>query len=251
MYRDIDNYTKEYINNDHYDFEKYQVKYRRKNILEQLNIHSSLNILEIGCGLDPIFQYIDNYDTYTIVEPSKEFVKIVNEIKNSEHIVIINDYIERVKLNKKFDFIIISSLLHEIKNPGIILNAIKQYINKDSIIYINVPNAKSFHRLLAYKSFLIDSIYAKSDNQKRFQQSHTFDIPLLKKLLETHEYIIIDSGSYFIKPFTHAQMKELLDNNIINEDILEGFNNMIEYCPDIGSEIFITCKYTTKDNVNE
>ena len=249
MSRDIDKYADEYINNEHYDFEKYQIKYRRKNILDQLKMNNDSNILEIGCGIDPLFQYINCYNTYTIIVPSKKFVQIANGIKNNDKINIINDYIENTKINTKFDFIIISSLLHEIEDPSIILNAAKQYMNKDSILYINVPNAKSFHRLLAYKSSLIDSIYSKSNNQKKFQQSHTFDMNSLEKLTEEQGYITINSGSYFIKPFTHVQMRELLDNNIISEEILDGFNDMIEYCPDIGSEIFITCQYNKKGEV--
>ena len=37
--------------------ETYQVKYRRKKVLELLKKNENKYILEIGCGLEPIFQF--------------------------------------------------------------------------------------------------------------------------------------------------------------------------------------------------
>jgi hypothetical protein len=125
------------------------------------------------------------------------------------------------------------------------LNAISRFSHQDTIVYINVPNAKSFHRLLALESGLIDSIYQKSNNQIKFQQSHTYDINTLEILVKKSGFSIIESGSYFIKPFTHNQMRKLLDCSIVDEKILDGLDRMIKYCPGLGSEIFVTCKYTS------
>ncbi len=45
-------------------FESYQVKYRRKKVLEILNRYSHHCIVEIGVGLEPLFQYLDSYEQY-------------------------------------------------------------------------------------------------------------------------------------------------------------------------------------------
>jgi SAM-dependent methyltransferase len=243
IYRDINDYVKNYSNQNHYDFEKHQVHYRRKNLLELLKQYPCNSILEIGCGSEPFFQFFNQYDKYVIVEPSDIFCRIANQlITDKNKIKIFNDFIENVNLNEQFNFVIISSLLHEVADPSIILESIKQLLTQNSIVYINVPNAKSFHRLLAYESNIIDSIYCKSETQIKFQQTTTFDIDSLKELVLKEGYEIIDFGSYFIKPFTHTQMIKLLENNIIDERILDGLNNMIKYFPDNGSEIYVCCK---------
>jgi cyclopropane fatty-acyl-phospholipid synthase-like methyltransferase len=54
MKRNINTYISEYKN---YNFEEIQVAYRRKKILKRLNLYPHKNILEIGCGFEPIFQY--------------------------------------------------------------------------------------------------------------------------------------------------------------------------------------------------
>ena len=47
---------------------------------------------------------------------------------------------------------------------------------------------------------------------------------------------------YFIKPFTHKQMFEMLETKIIDEKVLEGLYGMTKYMPNLGSEIFIEFK---------
>lgn len=53
---------------------------------------------------------------------------------------------------------------------------------------------------------------------------------------------IIDKGSYFIKPFTHKQMKKLQEDNILSEKMIEGLYDMSKYMPEIGAEIFVNSK---------
>ncbi len=52
--RNINDYTTTYKQSD---FESIQVKYRRKKVLEQINKFESKRILEIGCGLEPLFSF--------------------------------------------------------------------------------------------------------------------------------------------------------------------------------------------------
>ena len=50
--RDIKKYTERYKEPN---FEDYQLVYRRRKILEILNKYQPLSILEIGCGMEPLF----------------------------------------------------------------------------------------------------------------------------------------------------------------------------------------------------
>ena len=241
--RNLEDYEKKYNDKDHYDFERLQVEYRRKNTLTHLNKNAHSSILEVGSGIDPLFCYVDSYDEFTVVEPSAKFYEIAKKFKGDDNrISLYHDYIEKVNLDKKYDLIIISSLLHEIDNAQSILSAINKFCHSNTVVYINVPNAKSFHRLLALEAGIINNIYNKSDNQIKFQQTHTYDIDTLGELLEKSGFSIIESGSYFIKPFTHTQMRKLLDHNIITKDVLNGLDKMVKYCPELGSEIFMTCR---------
>lgn len=239
--RNIIDYTKNYMQKN---FEEYQVIYRRKKILEIIKLYEHNNILEIGCGMEPLFKYLDyqDYDNMIIIEPSELFFK--NAIKlssNNSKITCINDFFgEKVLKNKyKLNLIICSSLLHEIEDPKNFLLNIYNICDKNTIIHINVPNANSLHRILAKEIGLINNIYEKSNRNIKLQQREVYDIDKLSSEVERCGFKILDKGSYFIKPFSHNQMMDMLNNNIIDEHILNGFYNLEKYLPEYGSEIYV------------
>ena len=243
--RDIDDYSKEYLLQNDFELD-YQVKYRRKKVLELLKNYPHNKILEIGCGMESVAKFFDDYAEYTIVEPSKQFIQ--NAAKDVPKARFFHGLLEDVLPDMKkfsYDYVLISSLLHEVEKPSEFLHDVHQLCGTNTIIHINVPNAKSFHRLLAYESGLIDSISAFSENNIRYQQHSVFDIVSLKGLIEdTLKYedggvVFIDEGSYFIKPFTHHQMEKCLNAKIFDAKVIEGFNRMIKYLPDYGSEIYV------------
>ena len=53
--RDINDYTSKYLQEG---FEDYQVMFRRKKIIEILEKYRHNSILEIGCGIEPMFAFL-------------------------------------------------------------------------------------------------------------------------------------------------------------------------------------------------
>ena len=239
--RDIDLYTKSYLNSD---FEVYQVQYRRKKVIECIKKYSPSSVLEIGCGMNPLFRD-DRLGgiKFTVIEPSIEFYKNAVMLNADCRNTIINDFFDINYSNKYagggYDMIICSSLLHEVDSPKEILNAIRSISLKNTICHINVPNAMSFHRLLAKESNLISDLHEMSGNNIALQQSRVFDMNSLSELVETSGFKIVDKGSFFLKPFTHRQMMEMLKNNVIDTNILNGLDRMTKYFPEFGSEIYV------------
>lgn len=246
--RDIKQYVKEYLSNS-YDFEKNMVVFRRNKVLEILQKYKPKNILEIGCGMDSIFNYYKNYQQGCIVEPSYEFCFKAQEDLRNLNIRFHNDFVEnKIEFlkEKNFDFIILSSLLHEVKNPKEFLQNILTICNKDTILHMNVPNAKSFHLLWAYESGLIREIGSLSERAKKLQQNSTFTLESLENFVNEcmggGKIELLDKGSYFIKPFNHIKMVSCLKENIIDAILLKGLDKMIKYIPEFGAEIFINVK---------
>ena len=238
--RDLIKYEENYIS---LPFEENQIIYRRKKILESIDVYRPKTILEIGCGLDPLFNYYKSFNNFVVVEPSAIFFQsAISQASGCNKISVYQGLLEdKVELLKtySFDFIVLSSLLHEINSCENILKAVHSICRDDTVVHINVPNARSFHRLLAYEMGIISSVFDKSETQIKMQQSHTFDIETLIKLVQDFGFSVKDSGTFFIKPFTHSQMKSLLDTGILNKNILDGLFNMSKYIPDYGSEIFM------------
>jgi 2-polyprenyl-3-methyl-5-hydroxy-6-metoxy-1,4-benzoquinol methylase len=245
MKRNLNKYEDEYINQP---YEKYQVNFRKKKIIEILGNYNHKTTLEIGCGLESIFHAYNTFDKLIILEPGLKFyekAKIDIEKNGLNNIEIFNLYLEdslELLSNFKFDFIIISSLLHEIPNPKLFLSIIKKISNSNTVIHINVPNANSFHRLLAVEMGLINSVFELSKNNLNFQQQNVFDIKKLVNIVQDLDFKIIESFSYSFKPFTHNQMQKMLDSKLLTEEMLEGFYKLENKLPGIGSEIGINIK---------
>lgn len=240
--KNLSNYEKEYLKTD---FEDYLVAQRRKKVLS--SITDRKKILEIGCGFDPLFNYIDwSFEEYTIIEPSVKFIENAKIIALNKGVSVnfINSYFETANdLKKKsYDAIICSSLLHEVQFPEEILKKIYALSNQETLIHVNVPNANSFHRLLAKEMKLINSIKDFSDRNIRFQQYRVFDMNDLISMCKKTGFKIVEQGSYFIKPFSHDQMSQMLNKNIIDLSLVDALYSMSKYCPGIGAEIYVNIK---------
>ncbi len=241
--RDIDRYTQEYVK---HDFEEEQVFFRRKKILDIVNTYPHKRILEIGCGQEPLFQYVSDFEEYTVVEPSDLFFEhAVSLSGNDSRITCIHNFFgkELALPSGAYDFIICSSLLHELDNPKEILEKVYEIADSETIFHINVPNAKSLHRILALESGLLENVCEVSERGMLLQQARVFDLDKLKQAVADSGFQVLETGSYFIKPFTHKQMEEMLEHKIIDEQVLGGLYNLTKWLPDYGSEIYVNvCK---------
>lgn len=247
--RDIEKYTQAYMADD---FEPTMVEIRRRMLLEQIKQLSPRTILEVGCGLSPLVEHINiDFDQMVVVEPSKEFCDVASFFRkgrNWENKVIIQQgFLEEVvdlvkEHNINFDLIIVSSLLHEVESPQTLLKAVRKLCSDKTIVHVNVPNAKSLHRLIAMESSMIGDIHDLSKQSIKFQQHRTYDMHTLTEELNKAGFSVISSGSYFIKPFTHAQMKKCLDAQIIDENVITGLEKISKYLPEYGAEIYANAK---------
>ena len=242
--RDIGKYEKEYCSTD---FEKeHMTRYRRRKILEILDKYKPESILEVGCGMHSVAEYYSDYKSFTIVEPGDMFLsKVKTNLRDKTDITYIHGFMEDMteELQKKsYDFIIVSSLLHEVENPMQFLEKINALCNENTIVHVNVPNELSMHRIIAYECGMIDSLSNLSERAVLWQQNTVFNLKTLQELIcKSGNVRIVETGSYFIKPFTHNQMDKCIENGIITEQILDGLYNIVKYMPEYGAEIF--CNY--------
>jgi len=223
-------------------FEDTLREYRMRYIVDYIKSVKSDRILEIGSGCWPLFDYFDDYQTIDIVEPGNYFYETTKiKIGKNPRLSITNSSIEEVypKLKNDYDVILIGGFLHEIDNPEEVLSIVKKIANPDTIIITFVPNADSFHRVLAFEAGIIESKYQFSENDSLFGRRNVFNKASISSLFVKSGYSVSMVDTYFIKPFSHEQMDQLMSSSFLNVQLLNGLYNMKKYMIDMGAEIFL------------
>jgi hypothetical protein len=241
--RDLDGYSKTYFEQP---YEEFQVLFRKKKIIEFLELYQPKKILEVGCGMESILLDYNFCEKITVVEPSNMFYdKLQKDVSLSSFKFSISTHkclFEEFECEENFDFIIISSLLHEIIDLKSFFNKLIQISSTDTIIHINVPNSESFHRLLALECGMISGTNQLSDFNKSFQQQRVFNLNQLSKLCEDYGLDILERGSFSFKPFTHSQMSKIVSSNSVDTSVISNIYRLDKYLNGLGSEIFVNVR---------
>lgn len=243
----ISQYQENYLNQ--FGFEAEMVKYRRKLVMERMAAIKPRVVVEVGCGSDLLYQHYLQVEgevaRWIIVEPGSEFYGIA-AASGLPNLQVIQGFFEDATPQLKEylpmppDMIIISGVLHEVEYPIKLIEAAKSIMGERSVLHVNVPNATSFHRLLAKSMGLIGDVKEMSGRNVKFMHYHVFDAKSLRKEIEAAGLVPIAEGGYFIKPFTHAQMELVAAD--VGEKVLDGLYTLGKELPDLASEIFIEAR---------
>ncbi len=240
--RDLAHYADTY---DALPFEAIQVEYRRRAVLERLAESGAQRILEVGCGRDPLSRHADGYRSWTIVEPAEAFAaQAVQLTAGDPRVRVVASTIEAAAASRTFapgdfDFIVLSSLLHELPDPPGVLRGVRALCTHGTRVHCNVPNAGSFHRELAVAMGLIPAVDTPSAQQVALQQARIYQLAALEAELTDAGFRVVARGGYLLKPFTHAQMQALVTGGTIDRAMLEGLYRLGKKFPALASEIWV------------
>lgn len=241
MMRNLEGYTDDFLS---LPFERTQEYFRRKAILEFIEKGGFKDILEVGCGVNPLFTSLGSEINFTVIEPTGHFYDTaLSKVGNNKNRKVFSSTLEAFNTHDKYDLIILSSVLHEVIDKIKFIEKLKSLCSSNTLVYINVPNAKSFHRLLAVAMGIIDNATDLSSTQLKMQQfSKPFTIETLRSFINQFGFSVIDMGTLFFKPFTHEQMHRLVAIGFLTPEILQGFYELPKIYPEFGSEIWMTVK---------
>jgi hypothetical protein len=129
-----------------------------------------------------------------------------------------------------------------VADPERLLTAARSLSDRTTVVHVNVPNALSFHRLLALEMGLISEVSQASERDRAFGHRTCFERGQLIELLEGAGFRVAESGTYLIKPFAHRQMEAMLGTGAFPSSLIEGLDRMIRYMPDNGCELFANAR---------
>ena len=135
------------------------------DIINKLQLSSDSSLLDIGCGSSKLTQKIINYSkknkirlTLNDIDPVIKFLKKNNKEKNIKYV---SGLFHKIKMTKKFDYIIIYSVIHYVQNPVLFLSkAFKMLKNNGRILIGDIPNINKKARfIMSKKGRIFESKY--------------------------------------------------------------------------------------------
>ncbi|NLH39956.1 MAG: class I SAM-dependent methyltransferase [Elusimicrobia bacterium] len=104
------------------------------------NYFKGSTALELGCADGLTTQMlVKHFKKVVAVDGSAKFCKIVRSKINVNNLKVICSLIENLKLNEKFDTIIMMHILEHVKDPVLICREAKNYLKNGGVILIDVP----------------------------------------------------------------------------------------------------------------
>lgn len=113
-------------------------------ILSHLKKQKQISFLDIGCGFGQTLKYLDKVKSFSEVEGiemNQSLIKDINKKCKKSVAILVKDIEEFLENNtKKYDIIFMSHVLEHFVSPDVILKKLKNKINANGIVYIEVPN---------------------------------------------------------------------------------------------------------------
>lgn len=231
-------------------FEEHLITARQDHCLEFLAACQPESVLEVGCGPALL---VDRFDLagsgiaqWMVVEPSFYADGIAQRMAGCDKIGLSRGYLEeRINVLLQacpdgYDAVMLSGLLHETANPAAMLDAAFTLLRPGGDLFVSVPNAHSFHRLLAVELGLMQAPTDLSDRNVALGQPVVFHRETLEALVAASGFADCRFSGYMFKPFSNAQMGSVLET--IGSDVVEGLNRLGSRFPEQAAEIAVVAR---------
>jgi SAM-dependent methyltransferase len=219
----LDNYKGAYEQNFRFfDENHWYLTLYAKLMCEKIKEKNFKSVLSLGIGHNVVSDALTkllstDLDSYHIVEGSPEIIADFKIRNDSPKIKLFNSYFENFNPDTKYDAIEMGFVLEHVDDPLLIIERFKNFLNKDGVMFISVPNAKSLHRLIGHKAGLLPDMYKLSQYDLELGHKRYFDLDSIKALIKKAGLQVVNQKGLMLKPITGDQIKKLeWDLNIIN-----------------------------------
>ena len=181
---------------------------------------------------------LEVFQNVTCVEGARSFCdKLRNELGEIPGFRVDCALFEEYKADGVFDTIVAAHIMEHIKDPVYLLRKVKEWISPEGVLLVLVPNAFSFHRLVAVKMGLLERPEQLNDLDIRLGHRRVYTKAHLVTHLESAGWEICLTGGVFFKALSNQQIEQWF-----TEQMLNGFYELGKDFPEYAAEIYAVCR---------
>lgn len=214
------------------DIDKRLIRERYNTLKEYL---IGPNGLELGSADGQMTQFlVADFEKLTIVDGAPELLEVIPDAPN---LLKVHSLFEEFNPQEKFNTIIMEHILEHVEYPVDLLKLAKNWLAPKGRILLGVPNADSFHRLVAVKMGLLDNPCQL--NKRDISQGHrrVYTPSTFRKDITDAGLQIETMGGVLFKPLSNQQIQ-----NQWNEEMIRGFFALAKDFPWNAADIYAVCR---------
>lgn len=196
--------------------------------------------LELGSADGQMTQYlVQDFSKVVAVDGSEKFIDDLKK-KDIANLIPVCSLFEEFEYSEKFDTVIMAHILEHVDNPVEIISIGKKFLKQDGVLLIDVPNAKSFHRLAAVEMGLLKAIDELNETDNLLGHRRVYTSELMRDHIKQAGLKPVHWGGHFLKTVSNKQMEESW-----NQQMMDAYFEVGKRFPDNCAEIYFVCETDT------
>ncbi len=181
---------------------------------------------------------LDHFDKVVSVDGSQAFIDQLNKMYgDNKKFTAICSYFEDLKLDERFDTIVLGHILEHVDSPGEVLRIAGKFLSDKGVIIADVPNGNSLHRQLGVKMGLLSKNTELNDSDISVGHQRVYTPDTFRDEVKNAGFEIVTFGGVLIKVVSNTQMQEQFSQQQLDAMVEIGVDN-----PEIAADIFIVAR---------
>jgi 2-polyprenyl-3-methyl-5-hydroxy-6-metoxy-1,4-benzoquinol methylase len=187
-------------------------------------------------------RFLSHFDDVTCVEASGDAI-VEAKRKLGEKATYVHSLFETVKLQRRFDNVVLTHVLEHLDDPVRVLKRVNdEWLSDTGRFFLVCPNANAPSRQIAVKMGLITHNSAVTPAEAEHGHRCTYTLDTLERDAVAAGLKVVHRSGIFFKALANFQWDRLLQTDIISKEYLEGCYKLGQQYPDLCSSIFLMCE---------
>jgi 2-polyprenyl-3-methyl-5-hydroxy-6-metoxy-1,4-benzoquinol methylase len=201
------------------------------------------NLLELGSFKGDFTKLLTvHFADITCVEASSEAAAAARQLLGDK-VKFVNATFESVKLDRKYDNVVLTHVLEHLDDPVSVLSRINnEWLSETGRLFLVCPNANAASRQIAVRMGIVSHNSAVTDAERAHGHRITYTLDTLEGHARAAGLKVVHRSGIFFKALANFQWDRLLATDIISKEYLEGCYQLGHLYPDLCSSIFLVCE---------